>query len=1367
MPSIATDLLDSPLNGSSRNSFNELKTFKKSSLLAQNTQKDLNDQNNLDLITGCIDSFLQIDSIFPRLTEQLRVSPGFIFVSGRRDVDYPNLEEYGTSLKNLSQFIGLKTIPLPKILIEQFGQMVQRCEMGIFSDIKRAWLAIDTNVYLWKYDTGSDVAYYDALSRMILKVDLTKPKKGVFKPHIKYILVLVTFTEIIMLGITFSDVDNLDDMGDLLVIPEPIYTISTDNVEIKTIKSTESGRIFLGGCDGCLYEICYQADTSWFGSNCRKVNHSNSAFSFLIPKLLQSSKQVPIIQIEIDEVRQILYTLNEEGDIGVFDIIKDTSSKVICKSLISISREAIHAASSIDEINFKSIVSIDVVEESESIHVNLIAITKTGARLYFTATNLNSPEQRPSCLNLIHIRLPPGFAASSISNRPNDVQMTHYKKGNFVFLSFQNDNKDILWVLSSDSFAFKNELSELYTIIPLKTRIWCMAEEPNVIDYKPYQSLSFKNKTFALETPSIVTQHLESPKKFIFLTTQGVIIGYKPRLIDQLKQLLLENQGYENEAVKSFFKLHDSSFQSNACVFALILACDQYPTGEEKLVEWATSAFFHYGNEIFDQTHHNNLMPIISTPIASNTAKDQLSTSLVGSPIRNDSFKMSPISSNVLDGTRSQQTFMDVHQSQSTPYVNTNYPLSNYSNKCRALFIYFSRIIRPIWNLKTVNFCISQTEDGTKEILASNITADEIKVYLLRLNALQNFLKQNTNFSLLESERYLKSTFPRLDQQTSEKNLIYGLLKLVEHCLEVLNLWKLLCVHQFHVIVSNIAKDKQAQLSNMNFKDLIVFGSDMTTLLASALVQRFIEDHSTTDIINKRLQDVCPSIYKNENALHAKVHEMVLKAKSLTNENDRKILLENALKICKKIGPRINLQAICDLFQIVKWYEAIVDICLTTAQQRDPQNLASHYRKNKDRMLEDPQGKDYYDSRMECYLLLLDIYGRLIQHSKSILNSRTTTLSDNLSPEEAKNFAQTVLRLSIQSNDEIFHYNLYHWLYEHNQTDKLLEIKSPYLEAYLKEKTTEINDSLLMDFLWLYYERNGHYSAAAQILAKLAEKNSNELSLQKRIEYLSRAIVCMKSLDARMISSSIGVIGSAGEFLHVLEEKIEVARIQQQILNCIEKNRPVMFDEAIQALNSSLLNITALYQEFAVPFELYECQLKILHCADHEDVTLIENIWRSILNQELSSVADKDIETQKTLLKNKIKELGIAYLNTEKFFPLELIITLLECNVKFSENEPNWLVETFLSLKIPLIYLFEIYHKIYKSRVDFKTPGLALNPLNLLKSLVYLINQLDHCYLNPSDRKYFVSKALDLISGYISDLLFDSSDSETKEMLPI
>src|SRR5699024_1664463 len=90
------------------------------------------------------------------------------------------------------------------------------------------------------------------------------------------------------LGITFSNIDNTEDIGDLLVIPEPIFTVPTDNVEIKVIKGTDYGRIFLGGNDGCLYEITYHADFGWFGRKCRKINHSTSALSFLVPKILKS-----------------------------------------------------------------------------------------------------------------------------------------------------------------------------------------------------------------------------------------------------------------------------------------------------------------------------------------------------------------------------------------------------------------------------------------------------------------------------------------------------------------------------------------------------------------------------------------------------------------------------------------------------------------------------------------------------------------------------------------------------------------------------------------------------------------------------------------------------------------------------------------------------------------------------------------------------------------------------------------------------------------------------------------------------------------------------------------------------------------------
>lgn len=42
------------------------------------------------------------------------------------------------------------------------------------------------------------------------------------------------------------------------LVPEPIFTVTTDGIGITTIANTSSGRIFLGGRNGSLYEIYYQ-----------------------------------------------------------------------------------------------------------------------------------------------------------------------------------------------------------------------------------------------------------------------------------------------------------------------------------------------------------------------------------------------------------------------------------------------------------------------------------------------------------------------------------------------------------------------------------------------------------------------------------------------------------------------------------------------------------------------------------------------------------------------------------------------------------------------------------------------------------------------------------------------------------------------------------------------------------------------------------------------------------------------------------------------------------------------------------------------------------------------------------------------------
>ena len=61
-------------------------------------------------------------------------------------------------------------------------------------------------------------------------------------------------------------------------------------------------------------------------------------------------------------------------------------------------------------------------------------------------------------------------------------------------------------------------------------------------------------------------------------------------------------------------------------------------------------------------------------------------------------------------------------------------------------------------------------------------------------------------------------------------------------------------------------------------------------------------------------------------------------------------------------------------------------------------------------------------------------------------------------------------------------------------TDRLLTVKSPYIEDFLKMKTGQHPETTEMfDLLWKYYEKNCQYVAAAKILNKLADRHSTEL----------------------------------------------------------------------------------------------------------------------------------------------------------------------------------------------------------------------------------------------------------------------------------
>ena len=133
------------------------------------------------------------------------------------------------------------------------------------------------------------------------------------------------------------------------LLPEPLFTLPTDATYMLTITSSaNTGRIFLGGKDGCLYEFTYKAEDGWFGKKAAKINHSTNTLSFLVPGFVSAAlyEEDALEQIVVDDTRNVLYTRSEKGVIQVFDLGQDGMqlNKVAAVTQASIVQEASRVA---------------------------------------------------------------------------------------------------------------------------------------------------------------------------------------------------------------------------------------------------------------------------------------------------------------------------------------------------------------------------------------------------------------------------------------------------------------------------------------------------------------------------------------------------------------------------------------------------------------------------------------------------------------------------------------------------------------------------------------------------------------------------------------------------------------------------------------------------------------------------------------------------------------------------------------------------------------------------------------------------------------------------------------------------------------
>uniref|UniRef100_A0A669CSY1 Nuclear pore complex protein Nup155 n=1 Tax=Oreochromis niloticus TaxID=8128 RepID=A0A669CSY1_ORENI len=1311
-------------------------------------------------------------------------------LSGVSDMDYPLQGPGLLSVPNLPELSAVRRVPLPPELVEQFSHMQFNCMMGVFPEISRAWLTIDNDIFMWNYEDGGDVAYFDGLIETILAVGLVKPKQGILQPHIHYLLVLATSVDVVILGLSFpkSQAGLNDSMsGGMQLLPDPLFSIPTDNTYILSITSTDLGRIFMAGKDGCLYEIAYQAEAGWLSQRCRKINHSKSSLSFLIPSVLQFSfsEDDPIVQIAIDNSRNTLFTRSEKGVLQVYDLGADGQgmSRVATMSQSSIVAAAGNIARTIDRSVFKPIVQISVIDRSESSDCHLLAVTHAGVRLYFSTTPFAPPHQknvavRPSLLALVHVRLPPGFSASSTLQKPSKVHKALHSKGVLLMAASETEDSDILWCINHDSFPFKKPLMETQMMSNVDGHSWALCA---INEERPAKIFTPLNKDHIpiTSSPVVVQQHNIPPQKFVLLSAKGSHIFQKLRPVDQLRHLLVSCAGGESEEIERFFKLHR---EEQACATALILACSSAACDRE-VSQWATRAFFRYGGEA-----QMRFPAALASP----------TNILLCPPGWWDVTKSCKTRSVRVIPPALATPFAPMHSGSAPITPMSAGPEVIFSGKHNGICIYFARILGLVNPVIICHIFLGHSlNTRIVSTLESSVNSFDVESVLHELCGLQEFLDKNSQFSpsslgaasspanlqqrLLGFMRPDGASSQQVQQelqrkyhtkaQVYEKVSLQAIQQLVHRSYQTLALWKLLCDHQFSLIMSELPKEFQEQMKGASFKDVVIRGKELSGALITGLINVYIKDNASVDAISNHLRDICPLLYSSDDSVCSKANEMLQSSKQIQNKADKERTLRESLRLYQQISQHTDLPLVCSQYRQVRFYEGILELCLTAAEKKDPQRLGPHFYKNGEPE-QDRVGQQAFQERLSCYKCITDTMQELVNQSKAAPQSPSvpkqpgppvmTSDPNMLSNEEATAHFEQMLGLAQRSQDELFHIALYNWLIQADLTDKLLEVNSPYLEEHLmhmiKQDQSKVHN---MDLLWRYYEKNRNFGKAAHVLARLADMHSTEISLKQRLEYIARAILSAKS------SSSISAQASDGEFLHELEEKMELVRIQVQIQETLirQYSHHPSVKNVISQLDSELMDITKLYGEFADHFKLSECKLAIIHCAGHSDPILVHSLWQEILEKELEdTVAMSPVDRMRSL-NLKLVSLGKIYAGTPRYFPLEFLVKFLEQEVCRLNWDVGFVTSTMQEIGVQLPRLLEVYDQLLKTR-DPCWQRLR-KPLHLVECIHVLLSGYveDPSRVPTYDRRRFTNVCLDNICGYLVELQSLSPNSVLQQTI--
>ncbi|KAG5930306.1 hypothetical protein E4U42_002230 [Claviceps africana] len=1232
-----------------------------------------------------INSFLQMDESFPDLDSYCRQGAS-------SDYELPGSDS------PWAPFHKTQMYPIPNQVFEHYNAGELQTLMGLFAEINHAWVVIDNCLYLWDYThPDPELVGFEEQTHSIHAVALVPPKPGIFVETITHILVVATSSEMILLGLSASDTPAGTKS---VALYQTKMNLPLRGNDVRVISSSADGRIFFGGSsDFDINELYYQSEEKWFSNRCGRINHTNPGWSSVVS--LQSSfwshkEPEHIVDIVIDDSRNLVYTLSSKSTIRTYHMDgPDRLNKVIEKEKVHCLRDIAHMITQSKLLTERlNIVSISPISKQEASKLHLMALTDSGCRLFFSATNASSylygsqSNLAPQSMQVQFIKFPPsqnprrsaqlaqsGQVGESVVDLESTMllpsrQGARFAPGFFLdFVSSGNDtNIDTLFVSGPETGRIKR----VSPTVPLRyfeqaswIDIGSRAEAVGLIT-QPFaaasQPLGFGNE--------LAVQFDEPPSEFAVLTNTGIHVIRRRRLVDTFAAAIRDAPGDEalDTMTRRLIQLYG---RVETISTALAVACG----------------------------HGGDSRPGVARAI------DQITQD------------------------RARALFVDfggqptMAETDGTSLTTESVKLSSRHD---ALALYLARLIRKLWKAPVI---ASGVSPAGGIVIDSAVPLSKLGTTQENLERLRRFLESNRG--LIQgmsgpSDLQRVSTMHEEVALQAEHQALHALLKMMESISEGISFVLMLFDERVSDIFATLEDGARQQLREMTYEKLFsqTEGKDLAKLLVKAIVNRNIESGSNVETVADALRRRCGSFCSPDDVVIFKAQEQLKRAsEQAPNTNIFRTLLHESLKLFEKVAGSLtfaNLQTAVSQYVDLKYYAGAISLCLVVAREKDRGNTALAW-VNDGKPAGDAREQAFSD-RKRCYDMIHDVLTRLDAASSTepeMIDGKLTLMATKrLEAYDVVN----------NSDDEVFHFDLYEWYIQQGWTDRILAIDSPHVITFLERLAGSQFEHA--DLLCRFYTNRSRFFDAARVQAQLADSDF-PLGIKDRIRLLSLA-----KANANVATAGVSR-QQQQELNHEVSEVLDVANIQDELLDRLLVDDRIDVErraEIEQALDGNVLDLSSLFNNYADQAGYYDVCLLIYHSAGYRNPTTISSTWTNLIQQTHEEIMTRlenpepDMPTPPLpyeAVSSKIQSIA-RHTSLDSFvFPIQTLLPeVCRYAVAYQQDasigaDPTWPVQLFLCLGVSHDMIVRVLEGIFDTQ-DYGFSGMVRN--RIIEMIAHVVN---------------------------------------------